>query len=139
EPHLHRAEGLGELTVAAVARVPQPRVLRAPEDLIGLPDVLSPEAEAERVEAHRFHRHVARVHEEVGPGDLAAVLLLDGPEQPARLVEARVVGPAVERCEALRAAAATAASVGDAVGAGGMPAHPDEQRSVMAVVGRPLA
>ena len=66
-----------------------------------------------------------------------AVLLLDRPEQPARLVEARVVGPAVERGEALRALPAAAAAVSDAVRARGVPAHPDEERPVVAVVGRP--
>jgi hypothetical protein len=64
-------------------------------------------------------------------------LLLDGPEQPARLVEARVVGPAVERGEALRALTATAPAVLDAVRAGGVPRHPDEERPVVAVVRRP--
>src|SRR5262249_36713315 len=59
------------------------------------------------------------------------------PEQAARLVEARVVGPAVEGGEALRAGAATAPAILDAVGARGVPRHPDEERSVVAVVGWP--
>ncbi len=67
----------------------------------------------------------------------APYLLLDRPEQPAGLVEVPVVGPAVERREALRAGAAAAAPVGDAVRAGGVPGHPDEQRAVVAVVRRP--
>ena len=54
EAHLHGAEGTGELPVAAVALVAEPGVLGAPEDLVGLPDVLSPEAEAERLEPHRL-------------------------------------------------------------------------------------
>ena len=49
EAHLHRAERIGELPVAAVALVAEPRVLGTPEDLVGLPDVLAPEAEAERL------------------------------------------------------------------------------------------
>src|SRR5262249_13158244 len=64
-------------------------------------------------------------------------LLLDRPEQPTRLVEVRVVGPAAEGSKALHAAAATAPAVGDAVRARGMPRHPDEERPVVAVVGRP--
>ena len=88
-------------------------------------------------EAHRLQRDVAGEDQQVGPGDLLAVLLLDRPQQPAGLVEVRVVGPAVERGEALRAVAAAAAAVLDPVGAGGVPAHPDEQRPVVAVVGRP--
>src|SRR5262249_39569724 len=126
QAHLHRAEGIRELPVAGVALVSEPRVLSAPEDLLGLPDVLSPEAEAERPERHRFVATVAGEDEQIGPGDLPAVLLLDRPEQPARLVEARVVGPAVEGGEALSAGAATAPAIGDAVRACGMPAHPDE-------------
>ena len=131
EAHLHRAERVGEVALAAVALVAEPRVLGAPEDLVGLPHVLASEAEPERLEAHRLERDVAGEDDEVGPRDLAAVLLLHRPEQAARLVEARVVGPAVERREALHALAATAAAVGDAVGAGRVPGHADEQRSVV--------
>ena len=54
QAHLHGAERTGELPVAAVALISEPGVLGAPEDLVGLPDVLSPEAEAERLESHRF-------------------------------------------------------------------------------------
>ena len=137
QAHLHGAERVGELAVTAVALVAEPRVFGTPEDLLGLPDVGPAEAEAERREAHRLHRHVAGQDEQVGPRDLLPVLLLDRPQQAARLVEAGVVGPAVERGEALRALATAAAAVGGAVGAGGVPRHADEQRSVVAVVGRP--
>ena len=67
----------------------------------------------------------------------AAVLLLDGPEQAARLVEVHVVGPAVERRESLRAPAGAAAPIVNAVRAGGVPGHADEERSVVAEVRRP--
>src|SRR5215217_2493833 len=115
QPHLHGAEGAGELPLAAVALIPEPGVLGTPEDLLGLPDVLAPEAEAEGLEPHRLQGAVAGEDEQIRPRELPAVLLLDGPEQPARLVEARVVGPAVEGGEALRTAAAAAPAVGDAV------------------------
>ena len=137
QAHLHGAERLGQLPLTAVALVAEPGVLGAPEDLVRLPDVLPPEAEAEGLEAHRLERAVAREDQQVGPGDLRAVLLLDRPQQPACLVEADVVRPAVQRGEPLRALAAAAPAVVDAVGAGGVPAHPDEQRPVVAVVGRP--
>src|SRR5207245_11081842 len=101
------------------------------------PDVGSPEAEAERLEPHRLIGNVAGEDDQIGPGDLAAVLLLDRPEQPARLVEARVVGPTVEGGKALRTLAATTPAVGDAVRTCGVPRHPDEERPVVAVVGRP--
>src|SRR3954451_5239300 len=115
QAHLHGTERMRELTVAAVALISEPRVLRAPEDLVGLPDVLPPKPEAERRETHRFVGHVAGEDDQIGPGDPPAVLLLHRPEQATRLVEADVVGPAVEGSEALGTAAATAAAVGDAV------------------------
>jgi hypothetical protein len=55
------------------------------------PKVLSPSTRGD----------VAGEDHQVGPGDLVAVLLLDRPEQAARLVEVAVVRPAVERREAL--------------------------------------
>jgi hypothetical protein len=78
---------------------------------------------------------VAGQHQQVGPGQAAAVLLLDRQQQAAGLVEVAVVRPAVERGEALGARAAAAAAVELAVGAGGVPRHADEQRAVVAVVG----
>src|SRR5215204_2631470 len=137
EAHLNGRQRTRELPLAAVALVSEPCVLGPPEDLLGLPDVLSPEAEPKCVEAHRLHRDVPGVDQEIRPRELLPVLLLDLPEQPARLVQARVVGPAVERGEALSAAAAAAPAVGNAVRARRMPAHPDEERPIVAVVGRP--
>ena len=137
QAHLHVTEGFGELPVPAVALVAEPGVLGAPVDLFGLPDVLAPEAEAERLEPHGFIGTVAGEDDQVGPRDFLAVLLLDRPQQPARLVEARVVGPAVEGGEALCALAAAAPAIVDAVRARGMPTHPDEEPAVVPVVGRP--
>src|SRR5205823_7242118 len=130
QAHLHGAERTGELSLARVALVAEPLVLGAPEDLVRLPDVFSTEAEAERLEPHRFHGDVAGEDQEIGPGDLPAVLLLDRPQQPARLVEAGVVGPTVEGGEALAAVAAAAPAVGDAVRACLMPRQADHQRPV---------
>jgi len=72
-----------------------------------------------------------------GPGQAVAVFLLDRPEQAAGLVEVAVVGPGVQRCEALVAGGGTATAVGGAVGAGGVPRHANEQPAVVAIVGRP--
>src|SRR5262249_33111340 len=66
-----------------------------------------------------------------------AVLLLDRPEQPARLVEVRVVWPAVQWREALLARARAAAAIGNAVRARAVPRHADHQPAVVAEVGRP--
>lgn len=55
-------------------------LLGAPVDaLVGLVGVLAAEAEAVRGEAHVLHGRVAGEDEEIGPGEGAAVLLLDGP------------------------------------------------------------
>ena len=138
EAHLDRAERVGELAVAAVALVIQPGRLRTPVDvLLGLPGVHPAAAEAERLETHRLQGDVAGEDHEVGPGDLPAVLLLDRPQQPPRLVQADVVRPAVERREALLAGTGAAAAVADPVGARAVPGHPDHQRAVVAEVGRP--
>ena len=137
EPHLDGSERSGQLPLAAVALVSEPGVLGPPEDLLRLPRVLTPEPEPERLEPHRLERDVPGEHQQVGPRDPLPVLLLDRPQQPARLVEAHVVGPAVERGEPLRAVAGAAPPVVDAVRSRRVPAHPDEQRPVVAVVGRP--
>ena len=123
QAHLHGAERLGELAFAAVALVAEPGAFGAPEELFRLPDVGAAAGEAERLEAHRFERDIADQHHQVGPRDLAAVLLLDRPEQAARLVEVGVVRPAVQRRKALLAGAGAAAAVGDAIGAGAVPGH----------------
>ena len=102
-----------------------------------MPDVLAAEAEAEGLQAHRLIGHGAGQDDQVGPADLVAVLLLDRPEQAARLVEVGVVRPGIERREALVARAAAAAAVGDAIGARRVPGHADHQAAVVAPVGRP--
>src|SRR3984893_3797018 len=138
QAHRRRAERLREIAFAGITLVgAQPLVLFAEEDLLGLPDIRATEAEAEGLEPHRLQRAVTGEHQQVGPRDLAAVLLLHRPQQPARLVQVCVVGPAVERCETLGALAAATSAVENAVGARRMPAHPDEQAAVVAVVGGP--
>ena len=116
----------------------EPGGLAAPVHvLVRLPGVLAAAGETEGAEAHRLQRDIAGEDQKIGPGNLLAVLLLDRPQQAARLVEVDVVRPGVERSEALLAAAAAAAAVADAVGAGAVPGHADEQRTVVAEVGRP--
>ena len=138
QAHLDGAERVLEIAVAAVALVLQPLGLLAPVDVvIRLPHVRAAAAEAEGLEAHRLQCDVAGEDHQVGPGDLAAVLLLDRPEQAARLVQADVVRPAVERREPLLAPPAPAAAVVDPVGAGAVPGHADEERTVVAEVRGP--
>ena len=81
EAHLHGRERLFEIPVAGVAFVSQPSRLGTPIDVvIRLPDVLATASETEGFEAHRFEGDVARQDHQVGPGNLAAILLLDRPE-----------------------------------------------------------
>src|SRR5437868_3384102 len=116
QTHLHSSQRILKITVAAVALVRQPLALRPPENvLFGFPDVLTPAAKTERLKAHRFEGDVACENHEVGPGNFPPVLLLDRPQQPARLVEVHVVGPAIERREALLTRSRPAAAVADAV------------------------
>ena len=93
----------------------------------GLPNVFATAGESEGLEAHRFQRDVTGENHEVGPGDLPAILLLDRPEQPARLIEVHIVGPAIEGREALFARACSAATVADAIRTGAVPRHTNEQ------------
>src|SRR5262249_4490672 len=52
EAHLHRAERLGQLALAAVAFIAQPASLGTPVELLRLPDIGAAASEAERLEAH---------------------------------------------------------------------------------------
>ena len=137
QPHLDGAQGVLELTVAAVALVAHPLGLGPPVDLLRLPDVLAPPGETEGLESHRIQGDVASQDHEVGPGELPAVLLLDRPEQATRLVEVPVVRPAVEGRKSLRSRASAAATIGDAVRARAVPRHANEERPVVAVVRGP--
>src|SRR5262249_40834059 len=125
QAHLNRAVWLGEIPVAAVALVSEPDAFAPPVDVLRVPHVLAAAAEAEGRQSHRLERAVACEDHQVSPGDLAAVLLLDRPEKPARLVQVPVVRPAIERREALLTPSSAAAAVADAVGARTVPRHPD--------------
>src|SRR5208282_452550 len=102
-----------------------------------LPDVFAPSGETEGLETHRFQGDVAGEYHQVGPRNLRAVFLLDRPEQPARLVEVHIVGPAVKGGKALVAGPSAPAAIGYAVGTRAVPRHSDEERSVVAEVRRP--
>src|SRR5437764_14096552 len=123
EAHLPGAERLRKLALAAVPFIAQPRPLRTPVELFGFPNIRAPAAETKRLEAHRLERDVARENHQVGPGDFPAVFLLDRPQEPACLVEIGIVGPAIERREALLSGAGAAAPIGDARGARTVPCH----------------
>src|SRR5712692_6218857 len=138
QAHLHRSEGVLKITIAAVALVRKPLALRPPENvLFRFPDIRAPAAKTEGLEPHRLQCDVTGENHEVGPGDFPPILLLDRPEQPARLVEVYVVRPAIERRKALLTSSRPAAAVADAVCARTVPRHTNEKRPIVAKVGRP--
>ena len=137
QAHVVGAELLVELARVVVALVREPFFFLTPIGLVGFPAVGASKRESEGLETHRLERAVAGEDQQVGPGERLSVLLLDRPEQAAGLVEIGVVGPAVERGEALLSCAAAAATVADPVGAGSVPGHANEERAVVPVVGRP--
>ena len=135
QPHLHGGQWVFQLAIAAVALIAEPGLFVAPVDVfLRLPDVGAAAAEAKGAQPHRFEGGVAGQDHQVGPGDAVAVFLLDRPEQAAGLVEVAVIGPAVDRREALVAGAATAPAIGSAVGAGAVPGHAYEQAAVVAPI-----
>src|SRR5215831_4166170 len=69
QTHVIGSERPPHLPAIDMALISKPRVLGPPEDLVGLPLVLASEAEAKRLEAHRFIRTVAGEDDQVGPGD----------------------------------------------------------------------
>ena len=138
QPHLHGGQWVFELPIPAVTLVTEPLALGPPRDVfLRLPDIDATTRESECLEAHRLQGDVAGQNHQIGPGDPVAVPLLDRPQQPTRLVEVCVVGPTVERGEPLRAIARAASTVADAIGPGTVPGHPDEEWSVVSVIGRP--
>src|SRR5262245_59002434 len=91
EAHLHGAERVRQLPIAAVALVAKPRRLGAPVDLLGLPAILTPTGKTERLESHRLEGDVAGRYHQIGPRDLSAVLLLSRPAQPASTTEVAII------------------------------------------------
>ena len=134
---MHRAERIRELPIAAVALVTEPGALGPPVDVLGLPDILAAAGETKGLEPHRLEGDVAGQDDQVGPRDLPAVLLLDRPEQPARLVDVRVVRPAAQRRKTYLARTRTATAVVNAVRPRTVPRHSDEESPVVAEVRRP--
>ena len=85
KPHHHRRQRvfqipLAGVTTARLAAGRQPLLLRSPVDiLLRMPDILAAKGEAEGLEPHGLIGHGARQNNQIGPADLVAVLLLDGP------------------------------------------------------------
>src|SRR3984957_7123178 len=139
EPHRGGTVWTREIALTRIAFVcSHPGGLMPPVDVeIRFPNVGTSAGETKRLEAHSFEGDITGEDHEVGPRDLFAVLLLDRPQQAPRSIEVYVVRPAVEWSETLLASAAAAATVKSAIRTGAVPRHTNEQRSVVAEVGRP--
>ena len=138
QAHLHRRQWIFQIALAAVALVIKPGFFHAPVNIeLRLPDVFATAGKTESLEAHGFQRHIAGEDHQVGPRDPAAVFLFDRPQKAAGFVEVAVIRPAVERSEALVASAGAAAAVTNAVGAGAVPGHANEEGAIVTKVGRP--
>jgi hypothetical protein len=112
--------------------------LLAPVDvLLRLPHIFTTTGKSECLQPHRFQGHITRQHHQVRPGNLAAILLLNRPEQAAGLVEVDVVRPTIQRGETLRAIRCPTTPIRNTVRARAVPGHANEQRTVVAIVGRP--
>src|SRR6185295_8485761 len=103
-----------------------PRTFRTPEELLWLPRICTATTKTKRLEAHRLEGDVADKNKKIGPGNLATILLFDGPQEPARLVEVGVVRPTVERCEALLATSRAAAAIRNTIRTGAVPGQANE-------------
>src|SRR5262249_24519810 len=80
-----------EAVVLKLRLAPRVACHRDPSTTRQLPDVGAAPSKTEGLEAHRLQGTVAGENDEVGPGNLAAIFLLDRPQETARLVEIRVV------------------------------------------------
>ena len=115
----------------------EPLALRSPVHFLGLPGIDTTARETQGREAHGFHGDGARENHQVGPGNLATVLLLDWPEQSVRLVQVSVIGPTVQRREALQTTVGATPAVDGSVGARTVPGHTYEKGPVVTEVRRP--
>ena len=118
--------------------VAEPLGLAAPVDrLIGLPGIRTTPSKAEGLETHGLKSNITGQEEQISPGDLVTVLLLNGPQQAAGLVKTDIVGPAVEGSKSLLTLATTTTAVEDTVSTRAVPRHTDKQTTVVAEISRP--
>ena len=81
QPHVRSREGLFQLTGLIAFFGAEPDIFRAPVNIFGgFPDIGATAGETESFEAHGFQGDVTGQDHQVGPGDLAAVFFLDGPQ-----------------------------------------------------------
>ena len=126
-----------QLSVLVASIGGEPLALGSPVHFFGLPGIDTTASETQGLEAHGLHGDGAGENQQVGPGDLATVILLDRPEQSVRLVQVCVIGPAVERRQALQTTVGATPAVDGAIGARTVPRHTNEKRPVVTEVRRP--
>ena len=139
QAHLDGSQWVLQITFTGVTLViAQPSVLRTPVNVfLRLPHIHTATGKTKGLEAHGFQCHVTGQNEQISPGNLLTVLLLDRPQQTARFVEVAVVRPAIEWGKTLLTRTGSATPVAGSVGAGAVPGHADKQRTVVAEVGWP--
>ena len=140
QSHLDSTQRILQFTFSFVTLVVQPFSLRPPVNvLFWFPHIGAATGKAKRFETHAFEGHIASQNHQVRPRDLAAILLLDGPQQTTSLVQVGVVWPAVERSKAKHSCPCTTATVTDPVGACTVPCHANEEWTIVPpVCGPPL-
>ncbi len=143
ETHLHGGKRvfqrfrLCHVAVTTVARR-QPFLFITPIGvLFRSPYVFTAEGEAEGLQARNVIGNGAGERDQVRPGNLVAVFLLDWPQQAAALVGVDVIRPGIQRCKTLVAGVGAAAAVGHAVGTRRMPGNAGHHTHIAAPVSRP--
>ena len=143
QAHMDRRErvlegrGVSKIPIA-VFRWCEPFVLRAPVNVcFRPPDIFAAKTEAKGFQAHGLIGHIACQNDQVRPRQRIAVLLLYGPEQAARFIEAGIVRPRVQRRKADIACTGAAAAVLHPVRARRMPCQTDHEAPIVAPVCRP--
>ena len=137
ETHLHRSQPFTELASFGIALISQHFCLWTPVNPLRLPVISATAGKTKCLEAHIFHGHIPGKYHQISPGDLVAVLLLDGPKQPSGLVQVAVIGPAVQRFKPLLTTVCASTAVGSPIGTRAVPSHTNKERSVVTIVSRP--
>ena len=136
-PALVARDHAGIILVVRLGRLGIPD-FRAPiGGVVGFPRIEATAAEAIGRQTHDLERDIARQRDQIGPGQRAAIFLLDRLQQAAGFVRIAIIPPAADRGEALHRRARAAAPIGNAIGARRVPGHADHLRTIIAIVGRP--
>ena len=119
---VHSSRTMGVANIAS-----QPFRFSAPINiLIGFPGIGATSGETECLKPHRFECDITRKDQQIGPGNLVAVFLLDRPKQTTRFIKPNIIRPAVQRGKTLLSTTSPTAAVSGAVGARAVPSHADK-------------